>query len=68
MTGITVTQHEKNEWSRMARAAYSADRNDVGHRYSMAATVRNGEQVRADWYDRIQSGYRAWLVFNEWPA
>lgn len=68
MNGITVTKHDCDEWSRMATAAYAADRNDIGHRYSMAATVGDGARVNTAWYDRIQAGYRAWLVSGEWPV
>tara|TARA_R110000868_G_scaffold151523_1_gene376049 strand:+ start:452 stop:697 length:246 start_codon:yes stop_codon:yes gene_type:complete len=39
---ITVTQHDKNEWSRMAKDAYANDVNYMGHRYSGAAVVNCG--------------------------
>lgn len=66
--GITVTAHCASEWSRMARAAYAADRNDVGHRYSMASACLQGSVLPARVYDALQSPYRAWLVFNELPS
>ena len=64
---ITPTEHEKAEWSRMARAAYAARRNAIGHRYSMAATLRHNEAMRPTRFDELQNGYRAWLCFNEFP-
>jgi len=64
---ITPTEHNKREWSRMARAAYAAGRNDVGHRYSGAAAyLRIGESMRLTTWNMLQDGYRAWLVFGEW--
>lgn len=59
---ITPTQHEKNEWSRLARWAYANDRNDVGHRFSMAASARNGESISIALFDSLQRGYRSWLI------
>lgn len=64
----TPTEHEKREWSRMATAAYSSGRNPIGHRYSMAATLFRGEPMDLQRFDALQNGYRAWLVFNEWPT
>ena len=61
-------QVEKNEWSRMAQAAYSADRNNIGHRYSVAASTPRGFEMTLPYFDKLQTAYRAWLVFNEWPA
>ena len=63
---IIPTEDEKREWSRMAQAAYSADRNDVGHRFSgAAARIRIGEAMDIFTYDTLMDEYRAWLVFNE---
>jgi hypothetical protein len=59
---ITPSQYEKNEWSRMAQDAYAHDLNDVGHRFSMAATVNKGESVPLAWFDALQTEYRAWLI------
>ncbi len=64
---ITPTQHEKNEWTRMAQAAYGADRNSVGHRYSGAASIVTGARIPTSIYDSLQSDYRAWLIRNEFP-
>jgi hypothetical protein len=61
-------QHEKNEWSRMANAAYAVMRNDIGHTYSAAASLpRDGTMLAARFY-KLQDAYRAWLVFDEFPA
>src|SRR4051812_33249768 len=60
--GITPTQHERNEWSRLAQAAYAADRNDLGHRYSIAASLPNGARLTCKKFDALQGPYRAWLV------
>ncbi len=62
MNYITVSEHEKAEWSRMAQAAYRESRNAIGHRYSMATTLRKGEQIRLDVFDALQANYRAWLI------
>jgi hypothetical protein len=68
MTYICPTDHEKREWSRMAQAAYSAGRNDIGHRYSCAASMPNGAQTSVKTFDALQAGYRAWLIDNTLPA
>lgn len=62
---MTPTQYEKNEWSRMAQAAYSARENAVGHRYSVAASLPHDGTVTAQHFDRLQEGYRLWLVWND---
>ncbi len=65
---MTPTEHEKRGWARFAQAAYRIGRNDVGHRYSGAATLRIGEAMPLARFDELQAGYRAWLCFNEYPA
>jgi len=62
---MTPTEHEKREWSRMAQAAYAIGNNDIGHKYSMAATLRIGEPMHVTTFDRLQSGYRQWLNWND---
>jgi hypothetical protein len=62
---ITVTQHEKNEWSRLAKSAYASGRNEIGHRFSAAAALRNDESMEQDRFDELQSEYRAWLDASE---
>jgi hypothetical protein len=59
---ITPTEHEKAEWSRMAKDAYRTGHNAVGHRFSMAATLCKGEQCRLSWFDSLQNDYLHWLV------
>lgn len=59
---VTVTQCEKDEWSRMAIDAYRTDRNDFGHRYSAAASLPHGFELRAERYDALQGDYRKWLI------
>lgn len=65
---ITPTWHEKAEWSRMAQAAYRANFNQIGHRYSIAASLASGERMTTARFDALQAGYREWLVFNRFPA
>lgn len=62
---ITITEHEKTEWSRYAQAAYVAGRNDIGHKMSVAASLPKGAQMTVSNYDALMSSYRAWLTFNE---
>ena len=64
---ITVTAHETAEWRRMSQAAYNAGMSRVGYVYSVASRPLNGE-LSTHRYDELQSGYRAWLVFGEWPV
>jgi hypothetical protein len=59
---IHSTEHEKNEWSRMAKDAYANDRNDIGHRFSGAATLNIGEACTAESFYSLQSQYRKWLI------
>ena len=64
---ITPTEHEKAEWSRLARAAYKSGLNPIGHRYSAAAALRRGECIPIVRFDALQAGYRAWMCFGEMP-
>lgn len=61
-------QHEKNEWSRMAQAAYGRGLNDIGHRYSGAASLRTHQVMTDPYFDSLQEGYRAWLINNVYPT
>jgi hypothetical protein len=65
---ITPNQHEKNEWSRLAQAAYSIGRNDLGHTYSVAASLPRDGWIRLSYFDVLQKHYRVWLIDNEFPA
>ncbi len=62
------TDHDKREWARMAQSAYGSNRNDVGHRFSCAASVPRGLRMRLAHYDALMHAYRAWLCFGEWPS
>lgn len=59
---MTPTDHEKREWSRLATSAYAAGLNDLGHKFSGAASIRNGESIALKSFDELQTTYRAWLV------
>lgn len=61
-TTITPTAHEKAEWARLAQAAYAADLNTVGHRFSGAASLRNEHKMMLATFDSLQNDYRTWLV------
>ena len=63
----TITHHDKHEWRRMADDAYAK-----GH-IQVAATMKEYSElprVPMDTarFDRIQTAYRNWLVFGEFPA
>lgn len=68
MTTITPSEHEKSEWSRMARAAYAADYNSVGHRYSGAAALHINQPMSLATFDALQEAYRSWLVWGDFKA
>lgn len=65
---ITITQHEKDEWSRFAQAAYARRLVAVGHRFSAAASLPNGARMPVQQFDSLMRDYRAWLCFNVFPA
>lgn len=60
--GIMVTQHVKNEWSRMAQDAYRHGVNYIGHRYSGAAAIPNNSMLTCVAFDALQINYRKWLI------
>lgn len=64
---MTPTQAEKAGWSRMAQAAYAINRNDIGHRYSAAASLSNGGHMPLRLFDQLMADYRAWLIGNVYP-
>lgn len=64
----TPTEHEKNEWQRLARAAYASGKLTVGNRFSVAAATPAGEVISLKRFDALQDQYRAWLNFGEWLA
>jgi hypothetical protein len=59
---LIVTEHQAREWSRMAQDAYSSDRNEFGHRFSMAAAVYWGKPCQLAIYDTLMTQYRRWLI------
>jgi len=59
---ITVIEHDKKEWSRMAMDAYRNDRNDIGHKFSGLAALRIGERLPVTVYDDAMVAYRRWLI------
>jgi hypothetical protein len=59
---IRPTRAEKLEWARMAQSAYRAQRNDVGHRYSAAASLRDCQSMPLYAFDTLQHNYRLWLI------
>ena len=65
---ITITNHEKSEWSRFAQAAYARGDNATGHRFSAAASLPTNAEMTVAHFDSLQRDYRAWLVFNEFPC
>lgn len=66
--GITITDHNKTEWARMAAAASAADQVDVCRRYTVAAAIPAGIMLPCADYDALQDAYRDWLVFSLWPV
>jgi hypothetical protein len=60
---MTLTNHERAEFQRMATAAYKSGRNPVGHRFSVAGALATLELSR---FDALMNEYREWLVFG-WP-
>lgn len=65
---IIVTQYDKDQWSRMAQAAYREGHNEIGHRYSVAASIPAYTQLTVERFDALNIAWRRWLVFNEWPT
>ena len=67
-----VTSHETDEWSRMASSAYSAGRNAIGHRFSMASAIYSPsidgtrKTINPSTFNLLQDEYRQWLVFGTW--
>lgn len=62
---VTPTYHESKEFSRLARYAYANGRNDIGHKFSVAA-ARQFFSVAE--FDALKTIYRNWLVFDMLPS
>lgn len=63
---MTVTDHEKQNWARIAHVAETVKKDR-----STAERFRNAAQqpsIPLAEYDLLQHVFRAWLVFNEWHA
>jgi len=61
---ITPTQNEKNEWARLAQAAYRVCCNEIGHTFSAAASLPHDGQLTVQRFDELQINYRQWLCFS----
>jgi hypothetical protein len=61
---ITLNDHDRAEFARMAIAADAANRHDVWFCFDVWS--RHGEMRIAD-YDRAKDAYRHWLICNEFP-
>lgn len=56
------THREKLEWARLAQDAYAHNYNHIGHRYSVAAAQPEGAAMYTLDFDKLQTGYRLWLI------
>lgn len=61
---MRLTDHERLELARAAKAMYAAGSNAAGHLLSAVAAKAS---VPITQYDRAMEVYRAWLVFGEVP-
>jgi len=62
---VTPTQHEKYEWTTVAEAAYKTQYNEIGHTFSVAATLPNGAQMTIKQFDELKSNYRQWRLYGK---
>lgn len=62
---MTPTRHEKGEWARLARDAISTHRTSYARVFAAASRLRDDEQMTIQYFDALQSTYRAWLL-GEW--
>ena len=60
MNNVVPTDADKQEWYELATWAYSERRNKIGHRYSMAAAYRNGEEMDGLYYHYLKQGVKFW--------
>lgn len=61
---ITPTEHQKLEWKRMGQAAIDRGLIDIGVRYMEAGHLPRGCRMETEYYDKLQAGFRAWLIDN----
>ena len=59
---MIASQHEKNEWARMAQDAYAKGLNTYGHRFSALAAMPQGAAMHIQEFDVVMSLYRSWLI------
>lgn len=64
---ITLSEHNRAEWSRMAADCYAKGRTYAGHLMSAAATFKAGARWNAERFDMVQAIYRAWLIDDKAP-
>lgn len=59
---MTITEHNRMEWTRMAHDMYKHGINYLGHRYSAKAALPEGTRLTCAAYDCLQDNYRVWLI------
>lgn len=64
---ITITEHKKTEWKRFSEALEKAGKSINALHYSNASELPDGHCMAPNEYDALQTPYRTWLVFNEYP-
>lgn len=64
LSTVTILAHNKSEWFRMAQDAYEKGHLEIGDRYMELASREEGSRMDCLSYDKVQSVYRAWLVFG----
>jgi hypothetical protein len=63
---VTPTQHEKCEWACVAQAAYRCMCNDIGHTFSVAASLPNGGQMTVQRFDELQANVCRQSISDSW--
>lgn len=67
LTSIIPSRQVKLQWSDMAQAAYSANRNDIGHKFSAAASMRDGNALGPEYYSELESEWLTWKDHGTFP-
>ena len=62
MLTMQLTDHEADEFVRMAQDAYNTGRNEFGHRFSVAAACYRMKPMPLAAFDTLKLQYRRWLV------
>ncbi len=60
MNMTVPTQADKNGWSELATWAYRNDNNDIGHRYSVAASLPENQEMVTCRFEALQHGHKMW--------